>query len=221
MPVDSDFAKFKADRDSGFNIADIASKHGVSEHYVCRSLLNGTCGEVKKSNRVRVLGAHNASAILDMYSDGLPIREISKEFGVTPVSIYKFLNKRGVSLNRRSKVDSSVVDRITSMNGDGVPVRDIVNELGVSQVTVYKHLKDSGIKLRKTGDVYDDICKHYSDGKLNINDIASKFGVCRATVFNVLRRRGVICSRKRSNTLSDIGVLINESLDEKESFSNT
>ena len=91
--------------------------------------------------------------IIQKEKQGIPIREIAKEYGVHFVTIYYFLRECGIKRTTDGRFKSKFVmnkENIIRQYREEVPVEKIAENENVTMKTIYKYLKKWGV--RKEGD---------------------------------------------------------------------
>ena len=223
--------KVKADSDEGMDVYTCAKKHSIPMHTVEKILegrynrLKVTRGgetvvnyytPVKKEVRVddviasKVKDSENKdsekkSRIAELHSQGLVVREIALESGLTPYHVTKILEELGLELNSPAEKHKELV---SSLAIAGKSAKDIALEVGISVPTVRKLLDESGISLKdiarerkedtpvedKKGQRNDLVMKCVAEG-LTVNEITEKVGISIPTVRKVLADNGVELNR--------------------------
>lgn len=217
----------KADIDEGMDVYTCAKKHSIPMHTV-EKILDGRYnrlkvtrrGEtvvnyytpVKKEVRTEVVmtpdekdsdnnDSEKKCRVAELHSQGLVLREIAIESGLTPYHVSKILDELGLELNTPADKHK---DMVASLAKEGKSAKDIALEVGISVPTVRKLLDESGISLKdiarerkedtpvedKKGQRNDLVMKCVAEG-LTVNEIAEKVGISIPTVRKVLADNGV------------------------------
>jgi transposase len=108
--------------------------------------------KISKNKKHQILMDHK-EAILQKEKEGLPIKEIAREYKVHFVTIYDFLREFGIKRITDGRFKSKFVmnkENIIRQYREEVPVREIAKNEGITMKTIYKYLKKWG--TRKEGD---------------------------------------------------------------------
>lgn len=76
--------------------------------------------------------------IIEMYNAGEEVADISDELDTSPTSLYRYLNREGLS---RQSSKSDIQRAVDLYNSGKHTVQEVLDHTGVSRATLYRHLK--------------------------------------------------------------------------------
>lgn len=129
----------------GESASAIARKCRMSYQRVKRILQNA--GIYKKYYGKLV---NNGDEVIAKYNRGEKIEDIAKEYGVSLVSVIKFLQRRGVKMRgkgQRKKIDIEKLKEYIMSRGC-VKIIEIANHFNVSEITVRKRVRELDEKYK-------------------------------------------------------------------------
>lgn len=143
--------------------------------------------------------------VLELYSNGFMLKEITEYFNTYEDKIRKILSKHNIIpsidyLNKRKQAcfNSSNLVQITMLYSNGLPLEEIGKLLGIHPQTVKKIIKENNIrpsKKMRTKRIYDlknIIINEFSNNKLSVKSIAGKYKVSCSTIFGILKEYNVL-----------------------------
>lgn len=100
--------------------------------------------------RGRLLSYNIEQLICEKYNKGIILREISKKYNISEVTIMKVLRRNNVPLRQRKQVSSEKEKLVVGLYKAGESIARIKFESGVkSEQTIYRILRDYGVERRK------------------------------------------------------------------------
>ncbi len=100
------------------------------------------------------LSEEGVNKVRELYSSGVPIREIMKRLGITtPDCIYAFVDRRRRGNYRgRRRIDDDIVKEVVRLRERGLSLSEIARKLNISVGSVHRILKEKGLvgKNRET-----------------------------------------------------------------------
>ena len=173
---------------------EISAKHGVSRQCLM-AFLKHYGGVSHRENRISSIPTQD---VVDAYESGKSISSIARTHHSSYHVIKNILLDNGVEL-REGSFTLKQQNRIVSLYAQFKTARQIGREFEVSQQTVLRVLKENDVTIRKNRDYSrsnkrdylprDEIFALKNEG-WTWDEIADKYGVCRATVRN--HARGVV-----------------------------
>ena len=101
------------------------------------------------SPRPKKLSSSVVSQLVADYSEGIPVHELAKKYGVHRATISGHLDRAGVSKRSRS-MDEAQIDEAVQDYATGQSLEKIGHRLGFDSTTVLKELRLRGVKMRNT-----------------------------------------------------------------------
>ena len=101
------------------------------------------------STRPKKLSSSTVSGVISDYSDGIPIHELAKKYGVHRATISGHLDRAGVSKRPRSMSEGQI-DEAVQDYAAGRSLEKIGKRLGFDSTTVLKELRLRGVQTRDT-----------------------------------------------------------------------
>jgi hypothetical protein len=101
------------------------------------------------SPRPKKLSSSTVSRLILDYSEGIPIHELAKNYGVHRTTISGHLDRAGVSKRSRSMSEAQIDEAVQDYAAGQSPEK-IGNRLGFDSTTVLKELRLRGVKMRDT-----------------------------------------------------------------------
>ena len=101
------------------------------------------------SPRPKKLCSSIVSKLILDYSEGIPIHELAKKYGVHRVTISGHLDRSGVSKRPRSMSEAQIDDAVQDYAA-GQSLDQIGSRLGFDSTTVLKELRLRGVRTRDT-----------------------------------------------------------------------
>ena len=95
------------------------------------------------------LSSSIVSNVISDYSDGTPIHELAKKYGVHRATISGHLDRAGVSRRQRS-MSQAQIDEAIQDYAVGQSLEKIGKRLGFDSTTVLKELRLRGVRMRDT-----------------------------------------------------------------------
>ena len=158
--------------------------------------------------------------IIDKYSEGSPVKNLSKEYGVNLQTIYRILKKckiKPTGAGRPKKFSEKQQEEIIEDYKKNISSVEIAKKCGVSATTILNVIKSKGIDVRKSGPQQGKCSDHYKfKRKVSKEDhkviaerykqgesspkLAKEFDVSRERICKILDSMGV---DRRSKKISD------------------
>ena len=95
------------------------------------------------------LSSSIVSNVISDYSDGVPVHELAKKYGVHRATISGHLDRAGVSRRPRSLTEAQI-DEAVELYESGLSLERIGKRLGFDSTTVLKELRLRGVRTRDT-----------------------------------------------------------------------
>lgn len=111
----------------------------------------------KSKNKTHKILLDHKEEIIQKEKQGIPIREIAKEYGVHFVTIYYFLRECGIKRTTDGRFKSKFVinkENIIRQYREEVPVEEIAENENVTMKTIYKYLKKWGVRKEGNYRIY-------------------------------------------------------------------
>jgi transposase len=143
--------------------------------------------------------------IIKDYGSGLSASKLAKKYNLNTATIYNYLNKWGVELNRPFKgtkqYSVEMAKKVFEMYNEGLSIKKIASDLNVSENTVSHFLKYynyidypknriSSLKIKLSDSEISEAALLYEKG-LGLTNLASKFSVSTSTMRRLLSDFGV------------------------------
>lgn len=168
------------DNRDGLSRSEISRETGVSLYHVTRVLKEK--GFVFPRECQRLTQEKKTELIEILRLGEFSKRQISNEYGVSLMTLYRLIRKEKIDAPRtyNVKTPDPVILRMKELREQGLALRAISERLKVSLPTVYRYTKkDSPRRLAQ--DTIEEITKLRDSGLLK-KDIAKKLGVAPSTV---------------------------------------
>ncbi|TAM40100.1 MAG: hypothetical protein EPN58_11485 [Rhodanobacter sp.] len=191
----------------GTPIKDLATEFGVSISLV--TIVIRAAGLTKTRGKPRdPKVAERNKRIVARYQEGVPVKELATEFGISRSLVTTVNSAAGVTKTRRRQADLEVAarnQRIVARYQDGTRIKELATEFGVSIGLVTTVIRAAGL-TKTRGKPRDPevaarnqrIVTRYQKG-VPLKDLATEFGITLSLVCSVTSRAGVSNRQSVSN----------------------
>ncbi|MFZ9061883.1 MAG: hypothetical protein ACO218_11780, partial [Steroidobacteraceae bacterium] len=153
--------------------------------------------------------ADAAAALPQLYADAVPLVDIAKRFGCSPITISKWAGLLGLThpnAPMSKKITQEELTTMARMAKDGVSAREIAAEVGLNPSTVYNYVrfesapavperaKGAARASGLTPKVRAELTRLYA-AAVPVEDVADQLGVARNTIW----RWAIACGLKHPN----------------------
>jgi transposase len=176
----------------------VAEKFGVCSTTVLKAVRaegNGTSIQVRKKRNY--LDDSQKKSVVQMYSEGLSMRQVSEHFGVSESCVVRIVGAAGVVARERSgRPRGSAVDDFSLVRAyvAGKTSVEVAEEFGVAGSTVIDAVRSAGEVVRPGGaqklDIPSSVVEQYKQG-VSVPEIAKSLGVSSGPVERVLKEEGI------------------------------
>jgi transposase len=197
-----------------YTIAQIMSKHGVSEAAIYKWVKEDNAGVLAEPKKTRALREVKITKpqiieIVDNYSHkNIGTTKLAVMYNVTPSSIIHILKREGVyegkdgaDVRRRKVTSKDIAEIINLYTTTDMNVKEIADKYSVTYNHIRQLLKDSNIeKVSKRRNIDDTASKYvlrdqviadYKTGEHTHKTIADKYGVSTRTISRILEDAGI------------------------------
>lgn len=177
---------------AGETTTTIAAKYGMTRGGV--AIILDHQGVPKRPRGVRPMSGDDAGKLADRYCEGFTLKEVAKEFGVTPKTVRRALRQCGVpSREPGRRLSQNVVDDIIFQYQEGRSPMEISRQVGISVGTVTDYLAKNGLRpptKRKPNPLEgkdDEFLRLWKEGFTDTK-LANHFGVPKKAVLTFAQR---------------------------------
>jgi predicted transcriptional regulator len=196
-------------RENKLAVAEIAEKLNITKNTLYSYLryknvpINRTSTVLSKSKKIA------AKAEVLYRRNKLTGVEIAKKLGITPLTMYHYLQDRNVPINRARSVLSQskkiAAKAETLYRKNKLTGAEIAKKLGITPITLYRYLHDRNVPMNRARSVFSKSKKIaakaetlYRKNKLTVLEIAKKLGITQRTLYQYLRYKNVSINRASS-----------------------
>jgi transposase len=192
----------------GISLSNIAEVFNVSRSTINEIIEKNNLEKKGPGYYGKKINSDQEFQVLSLYSQGLTVKDIGKQFEVDQVTISSVLKKHGVYIipveERVRKFNQEQEKEIVQLYNKGETIKDIAAMYEVSSTPITRILKENNIEIRQhpflkcknyetkiKKSQYPKLIKLYQSGQ-SMTDLAKQFQVTSQTISRILRKKNIL-----------------------------